>query len=110
MKNFLVENEQVKIHLQHQQYVLIMQQIEVHIISFIKQIINSKEISQMENLVLVHYQIFILNHLIIMHDFGMMMIIIMIMHMIGVLHHIQQKKMIMKHQRIYHYQKQLVQQ
>ena len=54
IEKFLVENEQVKIHLRHQHYVLSMQLIELHIISLINQIINSREISQMENHVLVH--------------------------------------------------------
>jgi hypothetical protein len=81
-----------------------MQQIHHHLISLIDQIIKSKEIYRMENHVLAHYQIFIPNHLIIMHVFGMMRMIII--HMTGVIHHIQQKEMMINQHLIYHYQKQ----
>jgi hypothetical protein len=100
---FLVENEQVKIQIQHHQFVLNMQLIKLHIIFLIEQIINLNEIFQMEKHVLVHYQIFILNHLIIIHIFGIMMM--RIIYMIGVILHIQQKNLIINHQLIYVYQK-----
>jgi hypothetical protein len=80
-----------------------MQQIQPHLTSSIKPIIKSNEISQMENHELVHCQIFIPNHLIIIHVYGILM---MTIHMIGVIHHIQPKEMIINHQLIYHYQKQ----
>jgi len=51
---FPAVNEQVTITLQLQRFVLNMQQIPHHLISFIKQIIKSNEIYPVENHVLVH--------------------------------------------------------